>query len=457
MAEIIFIHDQRPIKMQCNEDDIFKTIKEKFAQKVKIKSEHLYFLFNGKYIEPNEIIKDIFSNELKNKIEIKVLVFKYNDESVVKLNNNDNKISSDIICPKCGDICQIELKNYKFNFIGCKNGHIINDISFSDYRNYQKIDESKIICNSCNILNKAATTDNKFYICLNCKKYFCPICKSKDNKSHGIIDYDNKNYICLIHNEKFSSFCKNCKINLCIECEATHFDKANVFYFNNILPNNEKYKKNLTELKIKIDLFKEKMNEIRKTFDKIIINLETYYEINNNLFKNYENKNRNYQLLYNINILEQFNNYVINDINTVIKKHDFFEIINNSINFLNMFGIKFNGKNIQPIINHEKKEDIIIKNEDIIMTRSKSHDIREDEKLMCVCFMMEGENEIHCPIICKKKQIFNILEDKLYDKYPECRQTENYFICNGNVINKDKTMEENNIQNGSIIIMGITG
>ena len=454
MAEIIFIHNQQPIKMQCNENDIFKTVKEKFAQKVNIKSEYLYFLFNGRYIESNETIEKIFSNELKNKSTIKVLVFKYNDESTVKIkNNNDNKISKDIICPKCGDICQIEIKNYKFNFICCKQGHVINDILFTDYRKNQKIDESKIICNSCNILNKAVTTDNKFYLCLTCKKYLCPICKSKDNKNHDIFDYDNKNYICLIHNEKFSSFCQNCKINLCIECEAAHFDKKNVFYLNNILPNNEKYKKNLTELKIQIELLKEKMNEIRKTFDKIIINLETYYEINNNLFKNYENKNRNYQLLYNIKILEQFNHSVINDINTVIKKHDFFEIINNSINLLNIFGIKFNGKNIQPIIKKEIKE---IK-EDIIMKKEKSHDIKDNEKLMCVCFMTEGENEFHCPIICKNKQIFNILEDKLYDKYPECRQTENYFICNGNIINKDKTIEENNIQNGSIIIMGITG
>ena len=113
--------------MQCNEDDIFKTIKEKFAHKVNVKSEYLYFVFNGKYIEPNEIIKNIFSTELKNKSQIKVLVFKYNDDSTLKLNNNDNKISSDIICPKCGDICQIELKNYKYNFIGCKQGHVINE------------------------------------------------------------------------------------------------------------------------------------------------------------------------------------------------------------------------------------------------------------------------------------------------------------------------------------------
>ena len=439
--------------MQCNENDIFKNIKEKFAHNVNIKSKDLYFLFNGKYIEDNDVIKNIFVNELKNKSIIKVLVFKYNDDSTVKLkNNNDNKISTDVICPRCGDICQIIIKDYKFNFLGCKQGHIINDILFSDYRINQRIDESKIKCNFCQNVNKAAAYENKFYICLSCKKYICPICKTIHNNSHDIIDYEQKNYICLIHNEKFSSFCKNCKINLCMECEAAHFDKQNLFYFNNILPNNEKYKSNLTELKIKIDMFKDKLNEIRKTFDKIIINLETYYEINNNLFKNYENKKRNYQLLFNINILEQFNNVVINDINTVIKKHEFFDIINNSINFLNIFGIKFNGKNIQQISKkEEEKKEIIIK-------KSKSpYEIKEDEKLMCVCFMMESENEIHCPIICKNKQIFNELEDALYDKYPDCRQTENYFICNGNIINKDKTLEENNIQNGSVIIMGITG
>ena len=126
-------------------------------------------------------------------------------------------------------------------------------------------------------------------------------------------------------------------------------------YFRDILPNKEKYKSNLTELKIKIDTLKEKINEIKKTFDKVIINLETYYEINNNLLKNYEKKRKNYQLLYNIKILEEYNNSVISDINIGIKKYEFFEIIDNCVNFLNKFGIKFNGKNIEQIINKKEK------------------------------------------------------------------------------------------------------
>ena len=460
--EIIFIYNQSPVKIQCVENDIFKKVIEKFSQKVKTKSKNLYFLFNGKIIEPDQIVKDIFSNEIKNNSIIQVLVFVNSDINTVVVNNNDNKLSSDIICPKCENVCQIAINDYKFNFLGCKQGHTVNDIIISDYRANQKIDESKIVCHFCQIGNKASIFENKFYICLTCKKYLCPICKSKHENNHDIIDFEEKNYKCFIHGETFCSFCRNCKINLCIECEAMHFDKENLIFFRDILPNKERYKSNLTELKIKIDTLKEKINEIKKTFDKVIINLETYYEINNNLLKNYEKKRKNYQLLYNIKILEEYNNSVINDINIGIKKYDFFEIIDNCVNFLNKFGIKFNGKNIEQIVNKKEKEEPIGNKEEkkekeiIIKKQSFPNEIKDNEKLMCVCFTMEGENEIHCPLICKNKQIFNELEETLYDKYPDCRQTENYFICNGNMINKDKTMEENNIQNGSIIVMGIT-
>jgi hypothetical protein len=47
------------------------------------------------------------------------------------------------------------------------------------------------------------------------------------------------------------------------------------------------------------------------------------------------------------------------------------------------------------------------------------------------------------------------LENKLYEKLPEYKQTNNYFISNGTNINKYQTMEENNLQDGAIICMGI--
>ena len=86
-----------------------------------------------------------------------------------------------------------------------------------------------------------------------------------------------------------------------MECESEHKDKQNLIYFRDILPNKDKYKSNINELKEKIDKYKDKITEIKSELDKIIINMDNIYEINNNLMKDYEKKKKNYQILCNIN------------------------------------------------------------------------------------------------------------------------------------------------------------
>ena len=360
MSELIFIYNQNPLKIQYKENDLIKDIIERFCLKAGVKSSDLHFLSNGNIINPNNKIEDEFKSDLKNKSIIKILVNSNNEKNKIQ----NNKISTELICPKCNDNepCQIEINDYKMTFSSCKNGHITKDISFSDIKNNLKVDESKIICKSCNNNNKASTFNNQFYICISCKKYLCPICHSSHDKKHDIIDFNQKNYICFNHNEKFSSFCKNCKINLCMECEAEHKDKQNLIYFRDILPNKVQLKTNLNELRTKIDKYEEKINEIKNIFDKIIASLEMYYEINNNLLNDYENKKKNYQLLNNLNVSEKYNSVIIKDINNIIKTDEFFEIIKNSMSIINKMDIKYIGKSIKPIsgkeINDSQKEEI---------------------------------------------------------------------------------------------------
>ncbi len=45
------------------------------------------------------------------------------------------------------------------------------------------------------------------------------------------------------------------------------------------------------------------------------------------------------------------------------------------------------------------------------------------------------------------------VEEKLYEEYPEYKDTENHFIHNGNEIKRFKTVEENNIKSGKPIIL----
>ena len=154
MAELIFLFNQVPTVIQCSEKDKFKVAVEKFANKVHMNSSNFYFLNDGTIkINLNQTIEEVFKKELNSKKKIQILVIS-NEEQLLK---NNYKTSKEIICPKCFFPCLIEFKDYKATFSCCKNNHTIKDVSLSDYKNMQKLDESKIICDICKKQNKANT------------------------------------------------------------------------------------------------------------------------------------------------------------------------------------------------------------------------------------------------------------------------------------------------------------
>ena len=82
---------------------------------------------------------------------------------------------------------------------------------------------------------KSETYNKQFFICLACNEYLCPICNSKYNKEHKIIDYNYKNFICNIHIELYKS------------------------YYGNIMPNKDIIEEEIKDFRKKID----KINEIK--------------------------------------------------------------------------------------------------------------------------------------------------------------------------------------------------
>ena len=141
----------------------------------------------------------------------------YNDEeNEIKL-----KQSKYIICPICTEICLINLNDYRIIFSNCRNGHRFTKIMLDEYFYFQKIDESKIICDKClgeDKRNKNEVNNNLFYKCFTCNINLCPLCKNKHDKILLIINYDNKNYHCNEHGERYISHCKECMKDLCDSC-----------------------------------------------------------------------------------------------------------------------------------------------------------------------------------------------------------------------------------------------
>lgn len=107
-----------------------------------------------------------------------------------------------------------------------------------------------------------------------------------------------------------------------MECESNHKDKENIILYRDLLPKKDLIKSQLSELRIKIDKYKEAIDKFKQDLDNIILNFEIYYSINDNIIKNYDKKKRNYQMLTNIKELENNNIKILNYLNNLDFKKD---------------------------------------------------------------------------------------------------------------------------------------
>jgi len=60
---------------------------------------------------------------------------------------------------------------------------------------------------------------------------------------------------------------------------------------------------------------------------------------------------------------------------------------------------------------------------------------------------------LNLKVICKKTDKFFFAEERLYQTYPELRYLEHFFILNGEQINKNISLQENNIKNNDRITL----
>ena len=309
-ASITFILNGISLKMQANKNDTLKDIFKKYSIKIEKDIKTLLFLYHGKKINEDLKVKDI-DNTNEN---ITILV---DDNFVNNEQGKKIKFSKFIICPICEENCYIDINNYKISLSNCINNHNIKNINFDELKDKMEIKHSKIFCNNCN-KNKNEVFNQEFYTCLDCKINLCPLCNLSHNKNkkHNIIKYDMINYICLTHLEKYLVYCKDCDKNLCGLCGIEHNRKHEIINLKEML--NKDIDKNLNEFRESIENFKSHLNEIIIKITKIIDNLEIFYKMNEEIINNYDFKNNNYQIIKNINTINDYDKTIIEDINKII-------------------------------------------------------------------------------------------------------------------------------------------
>ena len=88
----------------------------------------------------------------------------------------------------------------------------------------------------------------------------------------------------------------------------------------------------------------------------------------------------------------------------------------------------------------------------ILIIHRSEETIDKRQKPISVLFI-STDQRIHYSMVCYIDDQFSTIEQKLYSDYPELKGKELYFLSNGNVVNKSATLEQNNIKNGTIILI----
>ena len=166
---------------------------------------------------------------------------------------------------------------------------------------------------------------------------------------------------------------------------------------------------------------------------------EIIIEKNNNKLLN----DRIKELEKKINIKGEKNNLKTKEIN-----ENLINDLNEKFNYLNNLY-----KNLNTNLNKDKLNELLeeIRIKDKIISKSPIQ-LLEGENLLSVIFV-SSDQKIHYSCICKNTDIFNKIENMLYEAYPEYKASENHFFVNGNKVNKYETLEFNKIKNSDIITL----
>ena len=310
---------------------------------------------------------------------------------------------------------------------------------------------------------------------------------------NGDINYEDYIAVCFVgerekqYIRKIDDFKKSClfiKIyyksnDIKILVKKNNIDKLSQSQILNLI-NSNKFMKNPIRYNLKINIFPlnnyiliENKNIKEKNFDEIY----NLYEIsqNNNFDNSYLNQNSiifPYNLEINskeqkINELEKLLNEEKNknkELNLKIKdlESNLIQVRNHNselkIRIRNLEETYLNKNNNRNIIEKEKLSEIINKNNiEINELRKKlsryPFELLEGEKMISIIFNSGKQDIINFPIICKNTDIFVNIELKLYEKYPNYSENENFFTTSGKRINRYKSLENNKIENGSIILI----
>jgi len=329
MSKVDFNYNDNKFIIQCNDNDQMKDIIKKFLNKCNANKKHLYFLYNGQIINGELTLSKCANSLDRSRNYMNVLVI----EGQGSYDDSNKLIKSDyVICPQCNENAIMSIEDFKITIYCFKNGHKTENLQINEFGKTQYIDQSKIKCDICGDV-KSESNETKFFTCYECKHNLCSNCRYKHDESHNnIINFEEKQFYCEFHSNKLKYFCNECKKDLCDLCKGEH-ENHDIIGYDNIILNIDNIRNNeLKDTKEKIYHMKTVINRMINHLNKLNKNLDTYFEIYNNLISNFNKDKINYSLIQNIKNIKTYNNNFIGNITEIINdnnlKSQFVSIIN---------------------------------------------------------------------------------------------------------------------------------
>ncbi len=92
----------------------------------------------------------------------------------------------------------------------------------------------------------------------------------------------------------------------------------------------------------------------------------------------------------------------------------------------------------------------------IDLTKSiKNNDNKKIPKEIITLYIKSSDQSFNCKVFCDTNDRFNAIVNKIIEKEPSIIEKVNFFLCNGNKINEYKTVKDNKMKDGDVVILNI--
>ena len=92
---------------------------------------------------------------------------------------------------------------------------------------------------------------------------------------------------------------------------------------------------------------------------------------------------------------------------------------------------------------------------DIVKNEKNNINRKENAKEIITIYINSSDQLLNCKIRCKCTDRFNKIVNIILEKEPEFIEKVDYFICNGNKVNEYKSLKDNGIKDGNVVLLNV--